>query len=95
MPYPYKQQRKDGVKVWHVEFVECGPAADAYLTKQAKAKIFIYGVCAVSHAGKLLVGITTCQTTYLKAITLKTKRSSGLLVKTTPEATTHSDDSVN
>ena len=95
MPYPYKQQRKDGVKVWHVEFVERGPDADAYLTKQAKAKVFIHSVSAVSHAGKLLVGVTTCQTTYPKAITLKTKRPSGLLVKTTSEATTHSDDSVN
>ena len=90
---PYKQQRKDGVKVWHVEFV-AHAAADAYISKQANAKVFIHSVSAVSHLGALLVCVTTCRTTYPKAITLKTKRSSGLLVNTTPVAT-QTDDSVN
>ena len=90
----WRAKRTDGVKLWHTEFLEHGPAADAYLTKQAKAKIFIYGVCAVSHAGKLLVGVTTCQTTYPKAITLKPKKTSGLLVKTSV-TTTDDGDRVN
>ena len=90
----WNKKRDDGVKIWHTEFLERGPDADTYLTKQAKAKIFIYGVCAVSHAGKLLVGVTTCQTTYPKAITLKPKKTSGLLVKT-PAPTTDDGDRVN
>ena len=92
---PYKQQRKDGVKIWQTKFFERGPAADDYTTKQAKAKIFIHSVCAVSHGGKLLVGITTCQTTYPKAITLKKKAASGLLVKSAPATTMDDGDSVN